>query len=127
MRGERIQDDENGDGDGGGDGGGDGDGDGDGHIWGSESKFGAQICIKVALTSDFQVLEASGVQATKRAPRAPKKPPRGYRGVLKTLPRDSFEVLWELLKSKKLLKPRSSIHSSVRKGTTELGIRLSPG
>ena len=89
----------------------------------SELRFAS----KLLLTSDFQVLEASGVQATKRAPRAPKKPPRGYRGVLKTLPRDSFEVLWELLKSKKLLKPRSSIHPSVRKGTTELGIRLSPG
>ena len=87
MRGERIQDDENGDGDGGGDGGGDGDGDGDGHIWGSESKFGAQICIKVAFDIRFsgpggiwctgdQESPKSSEEAPKRLPRSPQDAPK---------------------------------------------------
>ena len=40
-------------------------------------------------------------KATRRAPRAPKKPPRSSRGVLKRLPRGSLEVLWELLEVQK--------------------------
>ena len=40
-------------------------------------------------------------KATRRAPRAPKKPPRSSLGVLKRLPRGSLEVLWELLEVQK--------------------------
>ena len=56
----------------------------------SELRFAS----KWLLTSDFEVLDQT---ATRRAPRAPKKPPRSTRGVLKKLPGGPLEMLWELL------------------------------
>ena len=84
--------DGNGDGDGDGDGyvDEDGDGDGDGDIWSSEGEVGAQICIKMALTSDFEVLEASGApkgdqERSEKFPKASKKLPRSPREAPKRL------------------------------------------
>ena len=66
---------------------------------------------KWVLTSDFEVLEASGApkgdqESPKKLPRSPEEPSRGSRDA----PWRCFGSSW---RSKELPKPRSSIHSSV--------------
>ena len=70
---------------------------------------------KRLLTSDFQVLEASG--APKGDQESPKKLPRSPQEAPEESSRGSQEAPWRCFgsswRSKKLPKPRSSIHSSV--------------
>ena len=69
---------------------------------------------KWVLTSDFEVLEASG--APKVDQESPKKVPRSPQEAPEESSRGSQEASWRCFKSswrsKKLPKPRSSIHSS---------------
>ena len=77
----------------------------------SELRFAS----KWLLTSDFEVLEASG--APKGDQESPKKLPRSPQEAPEESSRGSQEAPWRCFgsswRSKKLPKPRSSIHSSV--------------
>ena len=77
----------------------------------SELRFAS----KWLLTSDFEVLEASG--APKGDQESPKKLPRSPQEAPEEPSRGSQEAPWRCFgsswRSKKLPKPRSSIHSSV--------------